>query len=365
MLLALLTLASAGAAAQAPTRLATTAESLVASAQFFHGRSVVLLQRFTDDRDLTRLVDSPKPIYVFWKQRPSSDQGEVRGEFWDVGRMERGDSRLAGYDLTSLLETVTRGQWPGRDQVYVILNASHMPAVPPKAPTVRAIALAPDDYVDREVRVIGRFKGRNLYGELPFAPGKSKWDFVIQSADGAIWVTGIRPRGKGFDLDPGKRVDTGRWVEVKGVVRREGTTTYIEGSEISEAKPPEETTVEIELPARPPEPPPQVIFTAPVPDDTDVERGVTIRIQFSRDMAGKSLRDKVRVSYVTETGAVVADRKPPAFGVSYNDEAHAVEIKFAEPLERFQRVRIELLEGITALDGQPLKPWSLTFTTGR
>ena len=352
-------------AAQAPRRSATNAEALVASAAFFHGRSVILKQRFEQDRDLTRLIDSPKPIYVFWKQRPSSDQGEVRGEFWDLGRMEQRDSRLAGYDLTPLLETATRGQWPARDQLYVILNATFMPAVPPRSPTVRAIALAPDDYVDREVRVIGRFKGRNLYGELPFAPGKSKWDFVIESADASIWVTGIRPRGKGFDLDPGKRVDTGRWLEVKGVVKREGTTTYIEGASLVEASPVEETAVEIELPARPPEPPPEVIFSAPIADDADVERGGKVRVQFSRDINPRTIRDKVRVTYLDESGAEVADRRPPAFSVAYNDETHAIEITFAEPLERFQRVRVQLLEGIAALDEQPLKPWTLTFTTGR
>jgi hypothetical protein len=362
---ALLLLATAGGAAQAPRRLATNAESLVASAGFFHGRQIVLLQRFEQDRDLSRLIDSPKPVYVFWKQRPSSDQGEVRGEFWDLGRMEQRDTRLAGYDLTQLLETVARGQWPARDQVYVILNATFMPAAPAKAPTIRSIALAPDDYEGREVRVIGRFKGRNLYGELPFALGKGKWDFVIESADGAVWVTGIRPRGQGFDLDPGKRVDTGRWLEVKGVVKREGTTTYIEAAAVAEAKPVEETAVEIELPPRPPEPPPEVIFSAPVVDDVDVERGVTIRVQFSRDMNPKTLREKVRVSYVDAAGAEVTDRRPPAYSVGYNDEAHAIEIKFAEPLERFQRVRVELLEGMSTLDGQLLKPWTLTFTTGR
>jgi hypothetical protein len=92
---------------------------------------------------------------------------------------------------------------------------------------------------------------------------------------------------------------------------------------------------------------------------------VTIRVQFSRDMNAKTVRDRVQVAYVDATGNVVTDRKLPAYGVAYNDDAHAIEVKFAEPLERFQRVRVDLLEGITALDGQQLKPWSLTFTTGR
>jgi hypothetical protein len=224
--------------------------------------------------------------------------------------------------------------------------------------------LAPDNYVDREVKVIGRFKGRNLYGDLPFALAKGKWDFVLQSAEGALWVTGVRPRGKGFDLDPSKRVDTGRWVEVTGVVKREGVTTYVDARAIGLAAAPEETAVAVTLPEPPRQAAPEVIFSAPVPDDVDVDRTGPVRIQFSRDMDPRTIRDRVRVSYTPPTGGAPAFVVPP-FATTYNDAAHAIEIKFAQPLERFQQVKIELLEGMTALDGQPLKPWTLSFTTGR
>lgn len=356
----------AGAAAVQTPRLATTADALIASALFFHGRSVVLHQKLLVEGDLTRLAGASRPVYVFWKGRAGTDgdEGEVRGEFWDLGRIEPGDGRFAGYDFTRLVESVNRGRWPSRDRIFVILGASFAPAPPSRAATVRAIALEPDRYVDQEVTVIGRFKGRNLYGDLPRALGKGKWDFVIQSADGAIWVTGIRPRGEGFNLDPGKRVDTGRWVEVSGVVKREGVTTYIDARAIALAAEPEETAVKVVLPEAPPAPAPEVIFSAPIADDIDVDRRAPVRIQFSVDMEPGSIRDRVEVSYVTADGARLPQR-PPAFTATYNDAAHAVEITFEEPLERFQRVKVELLEGITALDGQPLKPWSLTFTTGR
>ena len=55
----------------------------------------------------------------------------------------------------------------------------------------------------------------------------------------------------------------------------------------------------------------------------------------------------------------------PEYTVTYNDIARAIEIEFDRPLDEFQQVRVELLEGITAIDGQPLKPWTLTFSTGR
>lgn len=336
----------------------------MATAGFFQGRTVVLQQKLITEGDFTRLADAAKPIYVFFGEQPSDDEGEVRGEFWDLGRIDPGDSRFTGYDLTRLVERVNRGQWPGRDQIYIIVRASLAPSSTPRAPTVRAIALAPQNFIDREVKIIGRFKGRNLYGDLPHALGKGKWDFVIQSADGALWVTGVRPRGKGFDLDPSKRVDTGRWVEVRGVVHQQGRTPYIEAEEIALASEPEDAPVEVKLPAPPPQPPPEVIFSAPIQDDHEVDRTAPVRIQFSRDVDPRTLRDRVSVSYVAPEGGA---KLPPVpdFTTEYNDGAHAIEITFAEPLERFTQVRVELREGILALDGQAVKPFTLTFTTGR
>lgn len=353
------------AAAQTP-RIATTADALIASALFFHGRSVVLHQKLVAEGDVTRLALASKPVYVLWKDRGGTDgdEGEIRGEFWDLGRLEPGDGRLAGHDFTRLVEAANGGRWPGRDEMFVIVGASFADAPPPRAPTVRAIALTPERYLDQEVRVIGRFKGRNLYGDLPLALAKGKWDFVIQSADGALWVTGVRPRGKGLDLDPGKRVDTGHWVEVTGVVRREGVMTYIEASAIAPAAEPDAAAVEVTLPQAPPAPPPEIIFSAPIADDIDVDRSAPVRIQFSVDMDPRSIKDRVRVTYVPREGGPTPP-PPPALAAVYNDAVHAVEIRFEAPLERFQEVKVELLEGIVALDGQPLKPWSLTFTTGQ
>jgi hypothetical protein len=350
---------------QGTTRIATTVEALIRSAVFYHGKLVVIEHATSHESGLTRTANTTKPIYIFWKDQPTRERGEIRGEFWDLGRIEQGDGRFAGYDFSQVLELTSRGRWPGRDQVFVLLGASMLPASPPPAPTIRAIALTPERYEGREVKVIGRFKGRNLYGDLPQALGKSKWDFVLQSADGALWVTGMRPKGKGFDLDPNARVDTGSWLEVTGVVGQVGSLVYITASSLLAATQPTGTAVEVAVPERPPLPQPEVIFSAPVDDDDDVERSVRVRIQFSRDVDPKSIRDRVAVSYVPSAAAGAAPLpKPPAFTVTYNDAAHAIEIRFAEPLERFQQVRVEVLEGITVLDGQPVKPWTLTFTTG-
>ena len=360
--LGVLTPAPSGRAeAQTATRVATYVEALVAAPVFFHGKQVALRQPVTGSGDLTRLEGTSKPVFVFWKDQPSSRGNELRGEFWDLGRLQPDDSRFSTLRFEPILEAAARGQWPARDQVFVILSASLIEAPLPPAPTIRAIALAPDRYAEREVRVVGRFRGRNLYGDLPTPLNKSKWDFVLQSADAAVWITGMRPRGNDFDLDPGARVDTGRWLEVTGVVRREGARLWIEASAFKLATAPE-VPVEIAVPVRPSEPPPEVIFSAPVADEVDVERSTAVRVQFSRDMDGVTIRDRVRVSYVPPPAG--STPPPPAFTAIYDEGTRAIEIKFAAPLERFQTIKVELLDGITSLDGQPLPPWTLTFSTG-
>jgi hypothetical protein len=105
-----------------------------------------------------------------------------------------------------------------------------------------------------------------------------------------------------------------------------------------------------------------VIFSAPLGDDTDFPVGGKIRIQFSRDMNAKTFNGRVRIHYA---GTTPPPSSPPNFTVTYNDGNRSIEIQFKGPLAQFQTVVLELLDGITAIDGQPLKPWTLKFTTGQ
>ena len=353
------------AAAQGPSRIATTAATLVASPVFFHGKQVVVRQEVTDERGLTRLASTPKPVYVFWKERGATNgNSEVRGEFWDLGRLERTDPRIASLDLTPMLDASSQGQWPGRDRLFVILNATTAESPLPEDPTLRAIALAPDQYSGHTVTITGRFRGANLYGDLPQPVAKSRWDFVIQSADAAVWIAGLRPRGKGFDLDVTSRVDTRRWLQITGIVRHEGALTWIDGTTLALANAPTETPIEVTLPQAPRESPPQVIFTAPLVNETDVEPTAIVRIQFSRDMDPKSFASHVRVSYAGNVPQG-SPAQPPPVTVRYVEGSRGLELKFSAPLDRFRQVRVELTDGIlSAIDNQPLAPYTLTFMTG-
>ena len=361
--------------AQAPGRVATTVEAMLADPVFFHGRQVVIRGATVQDRNVTRLAvggDAPSgtgtprthPVFVFWRQSPSRSEGEIRGEFWDLGRLREDDSRITSYDFRPVLEAASGGRWPNRDEVFVLLGATLNDAPEDTAPSVRAIALSPARFNERGVTVTGRFRGRNLFGDLANALNLSRWDFVLQSADAAIWISGLRPRGTGFELDPGAKVDTGRWLEVSGTVHTEGSKVWIAGESLRIAKAPTDSDA---VPPPPPvikQAPPSVVFTAPLADDVDVGTDTSVRVQFSQDMDGRTFRGHIRVSY-SVTAAAAPDPGPaPSVTATYHEGNRALELKFAAPLSRFQTVKVELLDGIAAMDGQVLPPWSMTFSTG-
>ena len=142
------------------------------------------------------------------------------------------------YDFRPVVEAASNGRWPGRDQLFVILGATFVEGPASTDATIRAIALSPEQFDNRTVTLAGRFKGRNLFADLPQGVAKSKWDFVLQSADGAIWVTGLRPKGNDFDLDPEARADTGKWLEVTGVVHRDAANLWIAAQSLRRAAAP-------------------------------------------------------------------------------------------------------------------------------
>lgn len=364
-IIGVLAVAAGALSAQTTTRLATTPEALVTSAVFFHGRQVVVRRDVEPAGSLMRLANTSKPVFVFFRDASSGrSNSEVRGEFWDVGRLERTDSRLSSVNFQPILEAASNGQWPSRDQVFIILGASAVESPLPDDPNLRALALAPERYLGKGVTVTGRFRGANLLADLPSGAGtKGRWDFVLQSADAAIWVSGVRPRGRGFDLDVNSRMDAGHWLKVAGTLRRDGALPWVEATSISEATAPTETVAEVFVPP-PPQPAPEVVFSTPTAGETDADRAAPIKIQFSRDMDGRTFTGRVRVSY-SGPAAPDAPASPPAFTIRYLDGARGLEIKLAAPLDRFRTVKVELLDGILSnVDNRPLAPYTLTFTTG-
>jgi hypothetical protein len=369
------------AAQRAPDRTAlrrtTTVPALLTYPLFFHNQAVRIRGELTGTEGQTPwyLNADSRQVMVMPSRKTGSSASlptpgagskltDIVGYFLDVGRLEQGDPR-ATQDLGELSQRLVHKPWPGPGELLVLIAERTSAAEPLPAPSVRALALDPDRYVGESVSVVGRFRGRNLFGDLPDAPGISRWDFVLSSADGAIWVAGRRPKGDNFDLNVEQRVDTGRWLEVHGTVRLDRGLVRIDATDIraAQAPPPStDTEVAVQLPEK--GPPPEAIFSAPTQDETDVSPAAPIRIQFSRDLDPKSIKGQVSLSYVGQAvqGAAAT---PPAAVTTYDEGRRVMEIKFSSPPEPFRTIQVQLLQGITGTDGQPLKSFTLTFTTGR
>jgi hypothetical protein len=360
LFLLFLLLAASLSAQTGVTRRATNAAALAAHPAFFHLRPVVAVGelKLLDTGEL-RLTTDGVSVRVVYQGSAPDGLAEVRGEFWDLGKFNADDPRLVSYDLRRTFGIDPEAAWPRAGQVTALIASTVTAATAPSAPTIRNIVLHPSRYLDQKVTVVGQFGGRNLLGDLPDAPAQSRWDFVLRSADAAIWVTNLRPRGKDFELALDARIDTGRWLEVSGTLQQGRGLQWLNGEEgsIKITQAPREVTEQpvIRVPAAPP---PEVVFSAPTTDETDVLPTSTVRIQFSRDMDPSTFRNHIRVHYANAPAADIA------FTTNYMPGTRVLEIKFAAPLGRFNRVQVELQDGIIGTDKQPLAPWTLTFQTG-
>ncbi len=116
------------------------------------------------------------------------------------------------------------------------------PAKPSQAGRTGLLALEdlvaqPDRLAGEMVKVVGQFRGKNLFGDLDQAddPGDG---WVIKDGAFAVWVVGKKPKGKGWSLDPTSRGDTVRWLQVTGTLDRKRKVTRIKAMEVALVPPP-------------------------------------------------------------------------------------------------------------------------------
>ena len=358
---AILVIAATGEVApQSATRRLTTVAALHEYPSYFHLENVLLNGELvqSDTRLVLRADEREVPV-ILGGTPTMSGLVAVRGQLIDVGRLEPGDVRLAKYDRARDPE-----RWPRPGEELVLNVTSVAEAEQATSPSIRGLALQPWRFDGQKVSVVGQFRGRNLYGDLPSAPGKSRYDFVLRSADAAIWVTELRPQGPGFDLSVDARVDTGRWLKITGTVSQYHGLVTLAGTTVvpaeAEAAAP---TKEEALPPPPPPEPGEAVFSSPTEGEIGVPVASRVRIQFSRGLNPASLTDRIRVSYV---GAAQGAAPPPPieFTHGYDGGSQSVEIQFRQPLEPFRTIRIELLEGITTFNGGSVKPFALLFSAG-
>ena len=359
--------------AQPVGRRAATLESLTSRPLFFHGTDVIVRADVEADGVLAYLVDDSGVRLLALDVTPppagTRERLETTGTFYDVGRLEPEDPRVANLPFDRLAASLLGKPWPGVGELPVLVASSTRVVAGgggPRGASLRALALDPAAHLGEAVTVSGRFRGRNLYGDLPAAPAKSRWDFVLASVDAAIWVAGREPKGDGFELDVQARIDTGRWLEVTGRVALHEGMVVIDATGVALADPPADRQPIAPVRARQ-GPPPEVIFSAPLQDDVDVPPDTTVRIQFSRDMEPDSFDDRVTVSYggaAPGAGAAAGAADTIGFEAAYRARNRVLEIRFDTELQQFRTIDVRLLDGIAATDGVALPPWTLSFFIG-
>ena len=228
---------------------------------------------------------------------------------------------------------------------------------PLKAPEVKLEGLlSPPGKRDGQlVRVVGKFRGHNLFGDLPAKSQRRSADWVIKDDVYAVWVTGRKPKGSGWALDASLKRDTGKWIEVIGVPETMGGVTYLKAERVALTTAPS-ANAEAQPPPPPPERPkvpPVVVFTLPLDGDREVPSDSRFVVQFSKDMEEKSFDGHVLVRYVGPR--LPGDREFDGVRLSYDGGRRALTVDPGDVLRTGRRLEVVLLPGIMDVDGLTLE----------
>jgi hypothetical protein len=210
----------------------------------------------------------------------------------------------------------------------------------------------------RTVRVVGKFRGKNLYGDLPGSSARRSSDWVIKDDVYAVWVTGKKPKGSGWQLDPGLKRDTGKWLEVVGRPETRSGIVYIAAMEVRLTSPPAESKVaEVKDPSPPPERPkvpPHVVFALPLDNETSVAPDARFALQFSKDMDEVTFKGRVALRYAGPVRP--GDRPFEGMRATYDGGRRALLVDPGDMLKPGRIVELLLLPGILDSDGLELLP---------
>lgn len=102
----------------------------------------------------------------------------------------------------------------------------------------RRILDEPSTYTGKTTRILGQFRGRNLFNDLPAGSARGKDDWVLKEGDVALWVTGKMPRGPGWKLDLDYKGDSKNWLEVEGKPEVLNGVVYLRASRVLMSKAP-------------------------------------------------------------------------------------------------------------------------------
>ena len=202
---------AAAAAAQPPTRRATTIAAIRAYPGFYHQQTVLVVGDVKGTEDRATIGAEEGAIRLVAREVPREGKIEARGQLIDIGRMSQDDPRLIPFNLLDRIRAAYQDRWPKPGEELILLLGGTAPApvaTDITSPPLRALAMEPARFDGQKVTITGQFRGRNLYGDLPEAPAQNRCQFVLRSADAAVWVMGLQPKGRTFNFDPSKRIDS-------------------------------------------------------------------------------------------------------------------------------------------------------------
>src|SRR4051794_18408739 len=123
--------------AQPVTRRATNLAAVLAYPGYYHGRPIVIVGKVGLEKDQLRVSDEEHSIRLLFKGTAPDGLDEVRGEFWDIGRMKVDDPRLSTYDLRNTFKLDPDASWPRPGEVTAIMATAIAPAPAAPAASVR------------------------------------------------------------------------------------------------------------------------------------------------------------------------------------------------------------------------------------
>jgi hypothetical protein len=255
-----------------------------------------------------------------------------------------------------------RSQSPGqRDFFFILFWEVLTPEEPdqsrPPSPetTLEELLRRPGHRDGERVRVVGQFRGANLFGDLPSASRRKSADWIIKNDVFAAWVTGKKPEGKGWKLDAKLRRDTGKWMLVEGRVRTVNGVVYLlaDSVELTTSPSPTASAADVEPPPPPPLKPPVIVFSLPLDGERDIAPDTIFLVQFSNDMDGASFRNRVGLRYAGRPRP--GDRALDAVRTLYDEGRRALAVDPGDMLRPGRMIELILLPGIVDIDGQPLE----------
>ncbi len=255
-------------------------------------------------------------------------------------------------EVVGRLRRFAEGQGtPGAEyylQAWECIGPDAAAALEGKVVTLPALLQNMGEYDGEVVRVVGRFRGRNLFGDLPARSQKSPHDWVIKSERAAVWVTGHKPGGDGWGLNV-EAAGSMEWLEVVGRPRVRNGVAYLQAAKV--ALVPAPRGVRVVPPRRllssTPTDPPSVVFCLPL-EGENVGPASRIVVQFDRNMDEESFKERVRVR--EEGGAAIGVR------LLYDESRRSLVVTPVRSPAAGRRLLLELLPGIVDVDGVPLAP---------